>query len=108
MKIDEQVIDAATGIGGIGEHGAQCGLVSGAIMFLGIMGKEKDWDGDQITDLTRKYAEEFHGKFECLECKVLRPEGFKPENPSNICEKLTCKAIIFDIYFIEKSFEKEL
>lgn len=106
-KINKQVIDAAAGIGGIGEYGAQCGLVSGAIMFPGIRGKEKGWDGDQITDLSRKYADEFHRKFESLECKILRPEGFKPENPPNICEKLTGEAIIFDIYFIKESFEKK-
>ncbi|MFH2035663.1 MAG: C-GCAxxG-C-C family protein [Candidatus Zixiibacteriota bacterium] len=106
IKIEPQVIDSANGLGGLGEYGGQCGLVSGAIMFIGIRGRERGWDKEKILEKSREYAAQFHNKFNSLECKVLRPEGFKPENPPNICEPITCRAIKFDIEFITNIFSE--
>ena len=40
-KINSQVIDSALGMHGAGEYGAQCGLVEGTLMFLGIFMEKK-------------------------------------------------------------------
>jgi len=39
VEVCDQVIDAALGMHGAGGYRAQCGLVEGALMFLGIAGR---------------------------------------------------------------------
>ena len=41
VDLSDQVVDAAVGMHGAGEYGAQCGLVEGALMFLGISGRRQ-------------------------------------------------------------------
>jgi hypothetical protein len=41
VELERRVRHAALGMHGAGEYGAQCGLVEGALMFLGIIGREK-------------------------------------------------------------------
>lgn len=101
IKLEKQVIDTLIGMHGAGKYGAQCGLVEGSLMFMGIYGKERKLDNDTIVDLCYKYAKEFENKFGSLECNVLRPEGFKSDNPPHLCENLTRTAIRFIIDFID-------
>lgn len=99
IRIEPQAYDAALGMHGAGEYGAQCGLVEGGLMFLGIAGRKIGIADDAIINACRDFAEEFEDRFGSLLCRVLRPEGFRPENPPHICEDLTCRAIRFDIEF---------
>ena len=48
IELSEQVIDAALGMHGAGKYGAQCGLVEGTLMFLGIIGRGKGIPDDKI------------------------------------------------------------
>jgi len=41
IKLKDQIIDAAIGMHGAGEFGAQCGLVEGTLMFMGIAGRAR-------------------------------------------------------------------
>lgn len=101
IELSQQVIDSAVGMHGAGKFGAQCGLVEGSLMLIGIIGREKNLS-DEITVINCfRFAEKFQKKFGSLECRTLRPQGFKPENPNHLCEKLTVEAICFTSDFID-------
>ena len=102
LPISPQVIDAATGMNGAGKTQGQCGLVEGTLMFLGILGKQQRLTKDEIVKSCYNFTIAFTKKFGSITCKELRPEGFKPENPPNLCEKLAVKTVQFGIDFIRK------
>lgn len=100
VRIQGQVLDAAVGMHGAGLYGAQCGLVEGALMFIGIAGRLGGKEESEIIGNCRRFAENFEKGFGSLICRELRPEGFSPDNPPHICEKLTGDVILFDIDFM--------
>ncbi|MGB3209397.1 MAG: C-GCAxxG-C-C family protein [Desulforhopalus sp.] len=100
IELSSQVIDAAVGMHGAGKYGAQCGLVEGSLMFLGIFGRLNNLSDDRTTESCKEFAKEFECKFGSLQCSIIRPERFHPDNPPHICEPLTCKAVEFSINFI--------
>ncbi len=102
IDLAPQVLNSAIGLFGAGGYQAQCGLVEGALMFIGIFGKAKNYTDDAIKEKCYSFAEQFEKEFGSLICKVLRPEGFKPENPPHLCEELSKKAILFSVNFIEE------
>ena len=106
IELNKQVIDAAIGMHGAGKYGAQCGLVEGTLMFLGIFGRENNIPDNIIVDSCREFANQFENKFKSLQCSILRPEGFHPDNPPHLCEPLTCKAVEFSINFISALRER--
>lgn len=106
LKISEQVLDSAVGMNGAGQYRAQCGLVEGGMMFLGIFGRKRGMSDDDIMELCREYAAAFEKRFGSLSCRVLRPEGFDPDNPPHICEPISVDAVCFDIEFIEGRLRK--
>ena len=101
LELAPQVIDAATGMHGAGEYGAQCGLVEGGLMFLGLIGRDRGISDARIVEACRLFAGAFEKHFESLLCRELRPEGFRPDNPPHLCENLTCRAIGFTMAFVE-------
>lgn len=103
ISLHSQVIDAAIGMHGAGGNGAQCGLVEGALLFIGILGRSKGIADDKIVNLCKAFGQEFQVRFSSLLCRELRPEGFSPDNPPHLCEPLTCKTIAFAIEFLEGS-----
>lgn len=102
LSLSDQVVDAALGMHGAGGNGAQCGLVEGALMFLGISGRSRTIPDHAIIGACRTYAADFEKRFGSLACTVLRPAGFDPRNPPHLCEDLTCRAIVFSIDFNRK------
>ena len=102
IELSQQVIDSAVGMHGAGKFGAQCGLVDGSLMLIGIIGRNKKLSDEITVKNCFRFAEEFQKKFGSLNCSTLRPEGFKPENPSHLCEGLTVEAIKFSADFIER------
>ncbi len=101
LPLSEQVVDAAVGMHGAGEYGAQCGLVEGTLMFLGILGRSRAIPDDAIISACRAYAECFEKRFQSLSCAVLRPQGFDPANPPHLCENFTCQAVGFNVDFAQ-------
>jgi C_GCAxxG_C_C family probable redox protein len=101
VKISSQVLDAAVGMHGAGFFGAQCGLVEGSLMFIGIFGKEKELEEKTVVDICYNFADEFQKRFGSLLCRKLRPEGFRPDNPPHLCENLTKEAVKFTMNFVE-------
>ena len=100
VALSGQVIDAAVGMHGAGEYGAQCGLVEGTLMFLGMIGRARGIPDDAIVRACKAYAGQFQKRFNSLACAVLRPEGFNPNNPPHLCETFTREAIDFTIAFV--------
>ena len=108
LPLDKQVIDAATALPGAGQYGAQCGLVSGAIMFMGILGRERGASDDTIVKACHAFSERFESEFKSHLCRILRPEGFHPDNPPHLCEPLTCKAIEMSIGIVSSLRETRI
>jgi hypothetical protein len=106
IELSGQVIDAALGMHGAGKYGAQCGLVEGTLMFLGIIGRGKRISDDKIVDSCHEFAKQFENRFQTLLCKVLRPEGFHQDNPPHLCEELTCGAVMFNVGFVADFINK--
>ena len=104
IELNEQVMDSAIGMHGAGEFGAQCGLVEGALMFLGIAGRAKGIPDEDIVKSCQDYARQFEVDFGSLQCRVLRPQGFKPDNPPHLCEGITREGVVFGIKFISSAF----
>jgi C_GCAxxG_C_C family probable redox protein len=102
VEINSQVIDSALGMHGAGEYGAQCGLVEGTLMFIGIYGKYSNISESVIVKSCKEFAKQYEKEFKSLQCSELRPEGFKEDNPPHICEPLTSDAVKFAIEFIKK------
>jgi hypothetical protein len=100
LPLDEQVFDAAVGMHGAGGYRAQCGLVEGALMFVGLAGRAQGLDDEAIVAACYRFAAQFEARFGSLSCRDLRPQGFAPDNPPHLCEGLTCDAILFDVGFL--------
>jgi hypothetical protein len=105
LPLSKQVVDAALGMHGAGEYGAQCGLVEGALMFLGILGRSRAIPDDDITSSCRAFAGGFEKRFRSLSCAILRPAGFDPRNPPHLCEDFTCQAVGFTIDFVQETLD---
>ncbi|GAK58041.1 hypothetical protein U27_05014 [Candidatus Vecturithrix granuli] len=104
IELSSQVIDSALGMHGAGKYGAQCGLVEGMLMFLGILGRAQNIPDDRIVEACRCFARQFEQQFSSLLCRDLRPEGFHSDNPPHLCETLTCDAVCFNIEFVQQVF----
>jgi hypothetical protein len=102
LPLAGQVLGAAVGMHGAGGYRAQCGLVEGTLMFLGILGREKGFADQKIIELCCRYAESFEEQFSSLLCRELRPEGFAPDQPPHLCEGLSCRSVEFSAAFIDE------
>jgi hypothetical protein len=101
IELAEQVLAAAVGMHGAGRYGAQCGLVEGGLMYLGIRYYEQI--GAEATGkLCNKLAGQYEKRFGSLLCRELRPQGFHPDNPPHLCEQLTVDSILFYLDFLSK------
>jgi hypothetical protein len=100
-------MDAALGLWGAGGHRAQCGLVEGALMFIGILGRVRGLDRARISGLCKAFAECFEKQFGSLSCRELRPEGFSSDNQPHICEDLSRRAIRFTTRCLAGAFQAD-
>ncbi len=100
VQLSDQVLDAAAGMHGAGGYRAQCGLVEGPLMFLGIVGRQAGIPDKEIEKSCRQFASQFEGRFSSLLCSVLRPGGFNRDDPPHLCEDLTCRTVSFSMEFV--------
>ena len=96
MKVENQTLKAARGLHGAGLYRAQCGIVEGTLMFIGIIAESRE---DAVA-LSHDFAAAFEKRFGSLRCRELRPAGFRPDDPPHLCETLTVMALIFSYRFI--------
>lgn len=106
LSLAPQTFHAAIGMHGAGRFRAQCGLVEGALMFIGILGSEKGLTDKEIETLCRSFAETFTERFGSLLCRDLRPGGFQPSDPPHACETVTVKAVELAEAFMKRHFGK--
>jgi hypothetical protein len=98
VELHRQVLDVAIGMHGAGGYRAQCGLVEGALMFIGLFGKAHARTADEIAQTCYNFAETFEDRFGSLLCR----EGFAPDNPPHLCEDLSRRVILFAIEFLNR------
>jgi C_GCAxxG_C_C family probable redox protein len=100
LEIQPQTYQAAIGLHGAGGFRAQCGLVEGALMFIGSYYCDRGKPDEEIVSLCYQFADSFTNKFGSLLCFDLRPNGFTKEDKPHLCEDLTIRAIEFTKHFI--------
>lgn len=100
IDVEPQISWAAVGLHGAGGYRAQCGLVEGTLMFMGIylhmLGKAEN----EIVSACYDLAAAFEKRFGSLRCLELRPTGFSENDPPHMCEDLTCDGVGFAYRFI--------
>lgn len=100
--LEPQTMQAAIGMHGAGGFRAQCGLVEGALMFIGVYFGNKGLSDPEIASICRRFAQAFTDTFSALTCAELRPGGFTDHDPPHACERLTNEAIWFAVEFLKK------
>lgn len=103
IPIAEQTLHAAVGMHGAGKFRAQCGLVEGALMFIGIAGAACGKSDKEVESLCFCFAKSFTERFGSLLCRDLRPGGFRPADPPHACEALTVEAVDFAANFMHNA-----
>lgn len=100
--IEQQTFWSAVGLHGAGGYRAQCGLVEGTLMFIGIYFHVLGKSEDEIVSACYDFASAFDQTFGSLSCFQLRPTGFSETDPPHMCETLTCDGIEFAYHYILK------
>jgi C_GCAxxG_C_C family probable redox protein len=103
IELDEQIIIGSSGLNGAGQYRAQCGLVEGVLIFLGIYLYSLKAEKDKIQQACNLFATKFETKFGSLSCNQLRPNGFNLSDPPHLCAELTEQSITFAIDFISNN-----
>lgn len=101
VELGSQVKESAVGLHGAGGFRAQCGLVEGALMFIGIYFSSQNIDEETIVSHCYHFGEAFSQEFGSLKCYNLRPQGFNIDDEPHICEDLSWRAICFTYDFIK-------
>lgn len=100
FKLDPQIIDGSAGLNGAGQYRAQCGLVEGVLIFLGIYLPSINFEKEGIQKTCNLIASKFESKFGSLSCSKLRPNGFNEDDPPHLCEDLIIQSVTFAIDFV--------
>ena len=104
-EVSQQVYDSSSGmLGGGGYYGAQCGLVQGGVMFIGILGSRHRLDKETLSQHCFDYSAQAEKELGSLLCREIRPEGFADDNPPNLCEPRTVQSIVSAARFIADRF----
>ncbi len=103
VPLSDEIYFAAMGMHGAGGFRAQCGLVEGALMFIGIAGSRAGKTESEIVAGCRDFAERFQKEFGSLSCFDLRPGGFKADDAPHLCEPLTVRAVLFAESFLTRA-----
>ena len=104
--IESQAFAASLGMHGAGGYRAQCGLVEGGLMFLGMYLSSLGWSRAEIIKACYRYGEAFEKEFDALTCRELRPQGFAEGQPPHMCEGLTNRAICFAYAFVQNQLKE--
>lgn len=100
IAIEPQTMRSAVGLHGAGGYRAQCGIVEGALMFIGICLHALERTEDEIVSACYDFASAFDREFGSLRCFELRPTGFSENDPPHMCETLTCNGIEFAYQYV--------
>lgn len=98
--LSPQLLQAAAAVSGAGCSGAQCGIVEGALLFIGLYYGAKGKTAAEIAAVSRAFAAAYAEKWGSLRCAELRPGGVHEDDPPTLCAGLTLEGIIFTREFI--------
>lgn len=98
--VDQGVMRAATAMNGAGRRRAQCGLLEGPLMFMGLYFGEAGLKDEEVVRIAGRFTDAFTKKFGSLLCRDLRPGGFNKSDPPHLCEGLSLEAVRFSHDFI--------
>ena len=105
IEVSQQIYDSSSGmLGGGGYYGAQCGLVQGGIMFIGILGARHGFDKETLSQNCFDFSARAEKELGSLLCREIRPEGFADDNPPNLCKSRTVQSIVSTTRFIADRF----
>ncbi|MFN2283730.1 MAG: C-GCAxxG-C-C family (seleno)protein [Anaerolineae bacterium] len=97
--VTQQVIDAAQCMPGAGGVDHLCGLISGALMFVGVWGAEQGLHRQTLQPLTSDFSRAIQERFGSLMCSDLRSvEG---------CGPLAVAFLTFTLRFLETRLDVE-
>lgn len=102
MIVATEVIDAANGLNA-GRLRSQCGLVEGALMFIGLYAARQGLEAEEVHAVCHEFAVRYQERFDSTLCSELRPQGFVKGQPPHLCEALTCRSIEFTVQYIEEN-----
>lgn len=105
--IAPQSFAASLGMHGAGGYRAQCGLIEGALMFLGMYLTALDWERTDVSKACYEYATAFEKEFGALTCRNLRPQGLAEGQPPHMCETLTVRAVQFAYDYVRHLVEQK-
>lgn len=100
QPLEKQLLDASVGLHGAGGFRAQCGLVEGSLLFIGLHGSEIGMNREERINTCYTFAKQFLAEFGSLTCRDLRPGGFREDDPPHLCTDLTKRAIAFSAAFV--------
>ena len=95
VPLHPQVLDAARMAPGAGGTGGLCGLVTGALMFVGLWDAQHRIPRDQLWPLTQGMMAEIRERFGSVQCEVLE----------NDCSKLTFEMLSFLIPYLRQALD---
>ena len=102
LKIHSQVFDSALGMNGAGRYGAQCGLVEGFLMFIGVWARANGISDEQGKKSCCDFAAFFESRFHSLLCRELRPNALlEARDLDHACEELKIKAMLFGLEYMD-------
>ena len=104
MEINQQVLDSAICLNGGGRFRAQCGLVEGALMFIGIYATQRGMKKKDMMKIAYGFCDGFSTRFNSLLCRDLRPGGFQKTDPKHMCEPLTQDTVAFTVDYLKQYF----
>ena len=95
VPLHPQVLDAARMAPGAGGTGGLCGLVTGALMFVGLWSAQHRIPRDRLRPLTQGMMAEIRERFGSVRCEVLE----------NDCSKLTFEMLSFLIPHLRQALD---
>jgi len=98
VNIKTQAIQAASGLYNMGRGKDGYGLLSGAVMFMGILFSKKNMAEKEISNICSRFSDTFQEKFGSV---INRDLGSSKE-ALKLKEEVTVDAILFDYDFLNK------
>ena len=99
--VSSQPLHTVLRMHGAGGFPGPCGLVEGALIFIGIAGTARGLSDNEVESMSFRFAEAFRTRFGSLLCQELRPGGLSRPGPPHVCESLTVEAVDFTVNFMQ-------
>lgn len=102
IALEPQVLDAAIAMNGAARRGGQCGVLEGALMFMGLYFAANGFEREKSIDLCGRFVDLFKDNFGSVSCTDLRPAGFCQPAPRHVCAELIEKGVGLSWSFITR------